>query len=280
MANTPENIPVQQARGLVPRHRELRIGDVVYVRGFEIAQVINFGCCIRRGANSRGGSNRNNVHIQYADGTFFHARITELHLVRPDSQLSTTGAEAVVSSRCSICEQSCVVMSLSCKHSACPRCWSQWANAHHGHGNTLRCLGDRCQLELTMEVGNSFWDLFARFFLSSQQQQEGLIRWLVRRWRLQMNPLFPPSMQVNCRQPGCYGLGYTGSGPVMCFFCEDQWTPGQETDQWSVADVQELIVGTKSCPKCRVLIEKDGGCDHMTCPCGHNFWWTTLQPYP
>jgi hypothetical protein len=36
----------------------------------------------------------------------------------------------------------------------------------------------------------------------------------------------------------------------------------------------------KPCPGCGVLIEKNAGCDHMTCRCGHHFYWTTLRPYP
>ncbi|CAF4268664.1 unnamed protein product, partial [Rotaria sordida] len=33
---------------------------------------------------------------------------------------------------------------------------------------------------------------------------------------------------------------------------------------------------TKECPKCHTNIEKNGGCNHMTCRkpgCGHEFCW-------
>ena len=41
---------------------------------------------------------------------------------------------------------------------------------------------------------------------------------------------------------------------------------------------------TKSCPKCNVTIEKNGGCDHITCQitsggCGHEFCWLCLEDY-
>ena len=32
-------------------------------------------------------------------------------------------------------------------------------------------------------------------------------------------------------------------------------------------------VGAKCCPSCSVLIEKDGGCDQVSCTCGHTFNW-------
>ncbi|KNC56271.1 uncharacterized protein AMSG_02240 [Thecamonas trahens ATCC 50062] len=35
----------------------------------------------------------------------------------------------------------------------------------------------------------------------------------------------------------------------------------------------------KMCPKCDTLIEKNGGCRHMTCVCGHEFFWCCLRPY-
>ena len=37
----------------------------------------------------------------------------------------------------------------------------------------------------------------------------------------------------------------------------------------------------KNCPRCGILIEKNGGCNNMTCRCGHHFNWVTLLPrYP
>ena len=29
----------------------------------------------------------------------------------------------------------------------------------------------------------------------------------------------------------------------------------------------------QNCPNCKILIEKNQGCDHVTCRCGHKFWW-------
>ena len=40
-----------------------------------------------------------------------------------------------------------------------------------------------------------------------------------------------------------------------------------------------LPPGCKHCPSCRVVILKDGGCDHMRCRCGHEFYWSTGLTY-
>jgi hypothetical protein len=40
------------------------------------------------------------------------------------------------------------------------------------------------------------------------------------------------------------------------------------------------LIQIKACPKCKIAIEKNGGCDHMTCVyCKYEFYWTTLKGY-
>jgi len=81
--------------------------------------------------------------------------------------------------------------------------------------------------------------------------------------------------------PGCWGLGYLGFDTVMCFMCEEQWNPEEGGVPMPVdVDVEEVMgVKVKKCPKCSEYIEKNGGCDHMTCRCKYEFWWSTLAPY-
>jgi ariadne-1 len=41
-------------------------------------------------------------------------------------------------------------------------------------------------------------------------------------------------------------------------------------------------VGWKQCPACGTMVEKNAGCQHMTCPppCGHEFCWVCTGPWP
>lgn len=99
---------------------------------------------------------------------------------------------------------------------------------------------------------------------------------LERRFDLESNKLFPERQQVDCPRHECVGLGYLGFETVMCFICEHQW-PASRAQKAPFCDfVQDLPETVKPCPRCGVLIEKDGGCDHITCQCGYDFLWSSL----
>eukprot|EP00493_Phyllostaurus_siculus_P024665 UN25006 len=72
-------------------------------------------------------------------------------------------------------------------------------------------------------------------------------------------------------------------GYVYCCKCLN---PGHRPSPCDIADIwlqkatseaenmQWIIAKTKKCPKCRVPIEKNQGCNHMTCQsCKHEFCW-------
>jgi ariadne-1 len=55
--------------------------------------------------------------------------------------------------------------------------------------------------------------------------------------------------------------------------CQDLEKWENNVDEFNNNDIW-LIANTKKCPKCLVIIEKNNGCDHMTCKnCKHQFCW-------
>ncbi|EDQ88427.1 uncharacterized protein MONBRDRAFT_32739 [Monosiga brevicollis MX1] len=75
-------------------------------------------------------------------------------------------------------------------------------------------------------------------------------------------------------------------GTTFCFKCQQEWhaplkctmlgrwlkkcADDSETSNW-------LSSHTKECPKCHATIEKNGGCNHMTCQeCRHEFCWQCM----
>ena len=102
-----------------------------------------------------------------------------------------------------------------------------------------------------------------------------------------------------CPAPGCskaIKVSYTNArlvtcdcGNQFCFGCVSQWhepvdcemlkkwvkkcKDDSETSNW-------ISANTKDCPKCLTNIEKNGGCNHMTCrkeSCKHEFCWICME---
>jgi hypothetical protein len=190
---------------------------------------------------------------------------------------------------CSICSEQHLALLTNgeCGHAMCEDCWGGWAAANldecRGRKRAaLQCFAVGCQELAAPEV----W----QHACTRSEAVHALEKEFVFRRRLQNNELFPASVQVECPRPGCIGLGYLGSesGSVMCFICEHQWSPldtltpvGDGATGSSTDSVEDLIARgeIKACPGCNEHILKNGGCDHMTCRCRYEFYWSTLLPY-
>lgn len=179
---------------------------------------------------------------------------------------------------CPICNERQIALleTPDCKHAACEDCWSQWAAEQLARCRaeklvSLRCVGATC----SAHVPEMVWShACTRSDAVASLEAEFALR-----RRLRANVLYPAEVQVECPVRGCLGLGYLGHDTVMCFACEHQWQA--EGGEAPSDGVGELFAGevVKRCPSCGEHIIKNGGCDHMSCRCGYEFWWTTLQPY-
>jgi len=74
----------------------------------------------------------------------------------------------------------------------------------------------------------------------------------------------------------------------FCFRCGEEPHPEGQTCTNANANADDDLLGgmggksgppIKACPKCHVKIEKNGGCNHMRCKCGHHFCWICLGDY-
>ncbi|CAE7059866.1 unnamed protein product [Rhizoctonia solani] len=80
-----------------------------------------------------------------------------------------------------------------------------------------------------------------------------------------------------CRQRSCYIHDRPWHEGITCAEFDVKVRKYEEQDR---ATRTYLIKNTKSCPRCKRKIERNGGCDHMTCQrpggCGHEFCWECL----
>jgi ariadne-1 len=100
-----------------------------------------------------------------------------------------------------------------------------------------------------------------------------------------------------CKTPDCPGIGHEGdakqgdtllSWENQCFICYEKfprWRQNQKTRDLELRKSEEYIRRSllfrnfTRCPKCKTLIEKNGGCGHMTCRCRYEFSWLTSLPW-
>lgn len=89
----------------------------------------------------------------------------------------------------------------------------------------------------------------------------------------------PAAKRVNC----------TSCETQYCFLCSLPYHAPNSCEtilKWNMKcqDDSEtrnyLLVHTQDCPKCKVCIEKNGGCSHMTCNrCKHEFCWVCMNDW-
>uniref|UniRef100_A0A1I8AQX1 RBR-type E3 ubiquitin transferase n=1 Tax=Steinernema glaseri TaxID=37863 RepID=A0A1I8AQX1_9BILA len=89
---------------------------------------------------------------------------------------------------------------------------------------------------------------------------------------------FTRTVECDCGKKFCFNCYGERHEPVSCEILK-RWNKkhqdDSETTNW-------ILTNTKTCPKCRGSIEKDGGCIHMTCRqpgCGYEFCWICSEPW-
>lgn len=85
-----------------------------------------------------------------------------------------------------------------------------------------------------------------------------------------------PTVECLCGFRFCFGCPTPDHQPAPCFLVK-KWlkkcADDSETANW-------ISANTKECPKCSSTIEKNGGCNHMTCrKCKYEFCWMCMGPW-
>eukprot|EP01126_Amoeba_proteus_P064979 TRINITY_DN9161_c0_g2_i6.p1 TRINITY_DN9161_c0_g2~~TRINITY_DN9161_c0_g2_i6.p1 ORF type:complete len:432 (-),score=85.90 TRINITY_DN9161_c0_g2_i6:135-1430(-) len=173
--------------------------------------------------------------------------------------------------------ESCALM---CGHRTCLTCWSSYLTTKITDGEVLHvsCPASNCRLVVPDEVVKKLvekpiFDKYLHFVTKSFVEDSSHVSW--------------------CPAPGCGNAITTDmiSGLVVrctcgfrfCFSCHNEahvpatceqvrkWqqkcNDDSETSHW-------LGANAKSCPRCAVFVEKNGGCNHMTCrQCTYEWCW-------
>ncbi|KDQ55635.1 hypothetical protein JAAARDRAFT_195472 [Jaapia argillacea MUCL 33604] len=190
-------------------------------------------------------------------------------------------------------------MSLSCDHAFCTSCWNAYITSkiREEGEHWIRCMAEGCSLvapdpfvKSALGTDTATWERF----------QELLVRHFVSHNRnLKYCPYPECTYTVSCPSAAsksslasmvptvtcgaspdhqfCFGCAIESDHrPVICAVasmwlrkCRDD----SETANW-------IKSNTKECNKCQSTIEKNGGCNHMTCKkCKHEFCWVCMGPW-
>lgn len=175
---------------------------------------------------------------------------------------------------------------MGCGHLFCKPCWRSYLSLKVAEGPL--CIMTTCPAHGCKEVVNDHvfreftveedYQKYSRFLLRSYVDINKCVKW--------------------CPSPGC-NKAISSSGGLSavkcacgCLFCPrcgeeahspvtcEQLAAWQEKCRNESETANWILANTKKCPKCSVRIEKNQGCNHMTCrSCRHEFCWICLQDW-
>ncbi|KAK5013191.1 E3 ubiquitin-protein ligase dbl4 [Cryomyces antarcticus] len=179
---------------------------------------------------------------------------------------------------------------MKCGHQYCVDCYRHYLAQKikdEGEAARIKCPGDKCSrvvdsksldLLVTVDLKDRYQELLTRTYVDDKDNLkwcpapncEYAVHCDVKQRDLGR---IVPTVHCACKHSFCFGCSLTDHQPAPCALvkkwlkkCEDD----SETANW-------ISANTKECPKCRSTIEKNGGCNHMTCrKCRNEFCWMCM----
>jgi len=177
--------------------------------------------------------------------------------------------------------------SLKCGHCFCLDCWKKRLESVIATGPlsvTSECPSEKCKVKVPPSffknclVALSF-NKFQKYLLESFVNNTKKLRWCPGlNCNYIVEVLGSPKIDVNCKCKFifCFNCGNESHIPATCeMFAKwnDRIKSEGEDNAW-------IAHNTKACPKCKVLTQKDTGCNHMTCTqCTQEYCWVCLEEW-
>ncbi|VDK41229.1 unnamed protein product [Taenia asiatica] len=199
---------------------------------------------------------------------------------------------------------------MSCGHMFCLECWRAFFDVRisSSHVSVVECMAAKCNIRIPDDfifailnnpesvqkhrrhILNEVIELFQRYFIA---------------FSYQAHPRLRPCTNTHCTRvlyalevPRALRVTCGGCGTQFCFACSVEYHAPAHCEtikQWlqkcrdDSGTANYMAAHTKDCPNCGVVIEKNGGCNHMVClaqsgffqclRCQHQFCWVCLGPW-
>ncbi|PTB61989.1 hypothetical protein BBK36DRAFT_1189917 [Trichoderma citrinoviride] len=230
-------------------------------------------------------------------------RLLEDYMDRPEKVLEAAGLssnsasqpklQAVPGFVCDICcedEEGLQTFAMKCGHRYCVDCYRHYLTQKiqdEGESARIQCPSDGCgrildarslDLLVTPELTDRYHELLNRTYVEDKDTFKwcpapdcpNAIECGVKKKDLDK---IVPTVECNCGYRFCFGCPNPDHQPAPCDLVK-RWlkkcADDSETANW-------ISAHTKECPKCSSTIEKNGGCNHMTCrKCKYEFCWMCM----
>lgn len=230
-------------------------------------------------------------------------RLLEDYMDRPKKVLEAAGLYTATSDlpklqvvpgfMCDICCEDgddLETFALKCNHRFCVDCYRHYLTQkirEEGEAARIQCPAEGCHRiidarSLDMLVQPALYDRYRELLNRTYVEDKDMLKWCpapdcqnavecgVKKKDLDR---VVPTVTCNCGHCFCFGCSLSDHQPAPCDLVK-RWlkkcADDSETANW-------ISANTKECPKCNSTIEKNGGCNHMTCrKCKYEFCWMCM----
>ncbi|KAK3346681.1 hypothetical protein B0T25DRAFT_461451 [Lasiosphaeria hispida] len=179
---------------------------------------------------------------------------------------------------------------IKCGHRYCVDCYRHYLSQkikEEGEAARIQCPSDGCDLivdarSLDLLVNPELKERYHELLNRTYVEDKDTLKWCpapdcqnaiecgVKKKDLDK---VVPTVSCLCAHRFCFGCILSDHQPAPCELVK-KWlkkcADDSETANW-------ISANTKECPKCNSTIEKNGGCNHMTCrKCKHEFCWMCM----
>uniref|UniRef100_A0A7S0DQZ1 RBR-type E3 ubiquitin transferase n=1 Tax=Amorphochlora amoebiformis TaxID=1561963 RepID=A0A7S0DQZ1_9EUKA len=188
---------------------------------------------------------------------------------------------------CKICRDDVKIKSsfaLGCNHWFCNTCWTTYLKDKVDSTGT-RCIMATCPMyDCHARLPSSVFTKFLPRQLVDKANRASINSFVSENKNLRFCPAPRCSKVLSangqartvrclCGQSFCFRCNEEAHEPVTC----EQVTLWQAKCEKESETAQWIISNTKKCPKCLVRIEKNQGCNHMSCQfCKYEFCWVCM----
>ncbi|CAN6447671.1 unnamed protein product [Victoria cruziana] len=173
--------------------------------------------------------------------------------------------------------------SMDCGHCFCNDCWTEHfvVRISEGQSRRIRCMAHKCNTicdeavvrNLLIAKDPAVAVRFESYLLESYIEDNSKVKWCPSIPHCG-NAIFVEEgscreVQCTCGLQFCFSCLSEAHSPCSCMMW-DLWLKKLRSES---ENFDWITVHTKSCPKCHKVVEKDGGCNLVTCICGQSFCW-------